>query len=101
MAASSRTRKPRRHRLRDGADLPRGHDRNEPIYGVGKSDGDQVPELHAILQQLPGKGVGPCLKLGSGHAVFAARDGGSPGSSRSVICQPVGERDDGHGRGLR
>src|ERR1700683_4091883 len=57
------SREPCRPWLRNGADTPRGYHRNKPINGVLKSDGDQVPELDAILVQLPGEGIGRNLKL--------------------------------------
>ena len=65
-------------------------DGDEPVDGVGQGDRDHVPELHAIVEQLPGESIGGCLELGSRHAVFAACDGGTGRIGRGEIGQAGG-----------
>ena len=63
MAASSRTGSREDTGWGIAPDLPGGRHGDNPVDRVGQGNRDHVPDVDAIVDQLPGQGVGGCLEF--------------------------------------
>lgn len=85
-----------RDRLWHSSELPGRAERDDPVDGVGQSDGDHVAVTHAEPGEFSGQPAAQDLQLGSGQRLPGARDRWSTRSFVGQDLQPTRKGHHGH-----